>query len=213
MMLHFPQLALSNSFNLGQFSRIFVLGLIAGSAEGQSGTLNYQPITFEGRLNWTLVNTIGPSSVLGGGMSAGLGTLLNHPAEYGTHWDGFASRYGMRLTGVAASNIMEAGLGDLWSEDPRYFRDRGQSFGHRLRHVVKMTFLAEGHDGCTTPAYARFAAVSASSFLSNAWRSDREADSGHAAERIGFGFLGRMGKNTFEEFWPDVKRRVLKIGR
>jgi hypothetical protein len=107
MMLHFPQLALSNSFTLGQFSRIFVLGLIAGSAEGQSGTLNYQPITFEGRLNWTLVNTIGPSSLLGGGMSAGLGTLLNHPAEYGTHWDGFASRYGMRLTGVAASNIMK----------------------------------------------------------------------------------------------------------
>ena len=158
-------------------------------------------------------NTIGPPSLLAGAISAGWGTLLNHPPEYGTHWDGFGKRYGMRLTGVATSNTMEAGLGMLWGEDPRYFRDEGQPFGHRLRHVVKMTFLAESRSGGTMPAYARFVAVSGSNFLSNTWRADKEADTGHALARIGLGFMGRMSKNAFLEFWPDVKERVFRIGR
>jgi hypothetical protein len=216
-MLYQLKLALSKTLNktlnLRARSRILVLVFLASNAAGQSGMLNYQPITSEGRLNWTLANTIGPTSLVGGVLSAGWGTLLNHPTEYGTHWDGFGSRYGMRLTGLATSNIMEAGLGALWSEDPRYFRDKGQPFGSRVRRVVKMTFLAEDRNGRTMPAYARFAAVSASSFLSDTWRPDHEADTAQAVERIGLGFLGRMGKNAFEEFWPDVKRRVFKIRR
>src|SRR5438874_1656081 len=150
-------------------------------------------------------NTIGPASLLGGGISAGWGTMLDRPTEYGTHWDGFGKRYGMRLTGIATSNAMEIGLGALWSEDPRYLRAEGQPFGDRVRHVVKMTFLAEDRSRRTTPAYARIVAISGSNFISNTWRPDSEADIGHAVGRIGIGFLGRMGKNAFDEFWPDVK--------
>jgi len=44
--------------------------------------------------------------------------------------------------------------------------------------------------------------------LSNTWRADSVADASHAAKRTGWGFLGRMGNNTFQEFWPDVKEHV-----
>jgi hypothetical protein len=63
------------------------------------------------------------------------------------------------------------------------------------------------------PAYARLVAVSGSNFTSNAWRPDSEANTGHAVERIGLGFLGRMGKNVFDEFWPDVKQRIFNTRR
>ena len=154
--------ALAKTLGVGACSRIFALSLFAGIAAGQSGIPNYQPITPAGRLDWMVVNTVGPASLVGGAISSAWGTLLNHPHEYGTHWDGFAERYGMRLTGIATSNTMEAGLGALWKEDPRYFRDEGKPFGHRVTHVIKMTFLAENSSGRTMPAYARFAAVSGS---------------------------------------------------
>jgi len=32
----------------------------------------------------------------------------------------------MRLTGVSTGKAIEAGLGSLWGEDPRYFRAAGQ---------------------------------------------------------------------------------------
>jgi len=66
-------------------------------------------ISAEDRLKWVVNSTVGPASLAGGTISAGFGTLLNTPSEYGTHWDGFGKRYGMRLTGVASSNALEAG--------------------------------------------------------------------------------------------------------
>jgi hypothetical protein len=58
---------------------------------------------------------------LGAGViSAAWGTAFNNPEEYGPQWRGFAKRYGMRLTGIATSNAIEAGLGSVWGEDPRY---------------------------------------------------------------------------------------------
>jgi len=174
--------------------------------------LNYQPITGEGRVKWVVFSTVGPPSLVGGVISAGFGTLYNRPSEYGPHWEGFGKRYGIRLTGVSVSNTMEAGLGALWGEDPRYFRAAGQPFKTRLSHVVKMTFLAHNREGRTMPAYARYVAIPGNNFLSNTWRADSEADAGHASLRTLLGFLGRMSGNAFDEFWPDVKGRVFRRG-
>jgi len=130
--------------------------------------------------------------------------------EYGTSLKGFEKRFGIRLTGVAVSNTMESSLGAVWGEDPRYFRAEGQPFRQRVGHVVKMTFMASDKDGRIVPAYARYAAISGSNALSNAWRADSDVTFDRTAIRIGFGFLGRMTSNAFFEFWPDVKDRFSK---
>jgi len=165
-----------------------------------------EPITPRERARWAIDNTVGPASLAGGVVSAGWGTLFNTPREYGTHWEGFGQRYGMRLTGIATSNVMEAGLGALWGEDPRYVRASTEGFGGRLGHAMKMAFLAQNKDGHLMPAYARFAAISGSNYLSNSWRADSEATLSRASVRVGLGFLGRIGGNIWEEFWPDVKQ-------
>jgi len=156
------------------------------------------------------MNTINLPSFGAGLLSSGMGTYLDQPREYGTSLKGFGKRFGMRLSGVAVSNTMEAGLGAVWGEDPRYLRAAGQPFGHRIGHVVKMTFMAPNRDGRIVPAYARFAAIGGSNALSNAWRADSDATVDHTVIRIGLGFLGRMSSNAFYEFWPDVKDRFLK---
>ena len=168
------------------------------------------PITAEGRLKWFAESTVGPDSLAGGVVSAAWGTLFNSPREYGPHWDGFGKRYGMRLTGISTGNAMEASLGAIWGEDPRYFRAEGAPFKNRVGHVIKMTFLAQKSDGGIMPAYARYSAIAGNNFLSNAWRADSEATVGRAFFRIGMGVLGRMGSNAFEEFWPDVAEHVFK---
>jgi len=170
--------------------------------------VNYEPITAKGRVEWFTWMTVGPASLTGGLVSAGFGAWRDTPKEYGTHWEGFGERYGMRFTGVATSNAMEAGLGALWGEDPRYFRAPEEPFSRRVVHVVKWTFVATGRDGHAAPAYARYMAISGSNFLSNTWREPSEADTAHALDRIAFGFLGRMASNTWDEFWPDVSQRV-----
>lgn len=170
--------------------------------------VNYEPITPKDRVKWFAWMTIGPASITGGLISSAFGTALDNPKEYGPHWEGFGERFGMRFTGVATSNAMEAGLGALWGEDPRYFRAPLEPFGSRIIHVVKWTFVATDRNGHAAPAYARYMAISGSNFLSNTWREPSEADTGHALDRIALGFVGRMASNAWQEFWPDINQRV-----
>jgi hypothetical protein len=142
-------------------------------------------------------------------LSAGMGTALNRPSEDGPSWGGFGQRYGVRLTGVAIGNGIEAGLGAIWGEDPRYDRLPGQPFGSRVRNAIKLTFTARYSDGHLGPAYARFVADAGNNVLSDMWRPRSETDPADTLLRMVSGILGRMGANTFIEFWPDVRKHVL----
>jgi len=184
----------------------------AFDAASSSSSDARRPITARERIQWVLKGTLGPDSLAAGLFSAGYETLLNHPKTYGPHWEGFGDRYGMRLSGLALSNSMEAGFGAIWGEDPRYPRDPGAPFAHRLGHAAKMTFLAQNREGGLMPAYARFIAIPGSNFVSNAWRAPGDDTAGNAAVRTGLGFFGRFGSNTFDEFWPDVKQKVFHRG-
>ncbi len=171
----------------------------------------YTPLSGSGRAVWVANSTFGYQSLTGGLFSAGFGTWRNRPPEYGTQWEGFGKRYGMRLTGTITSNAMEASLGALWGEDPRYFRaSADRKFGGRVGHAITSAFLARDRNGNTMPAYARYSAIAGSNFLSNTWRVSGEAKAQDAASRIAFGFMGRVIGNTFEEFWPDVKRKLFR---
>ena len=160
------------------------------------------------RLRWITVSTIGWQSLAWGVVSAGVGTAENHPQEYGTHWNGFADRYGIRLSGVVTNNVIEAGLGEIWGENPRYKPEPEKSFGGRIESVIYQTFFTRRADGNFEPAYARFIAIPGSNFMSNTWRVKDEADTPHALERTGYGFAGAMGSNAFHEFWPSVKSHL-----
>jgi hypothetical protein len=168
----------------------------------------YHPITGTERLKWFVGSTVGPETLTVGLFSAGFGTARNSPSEYGGSWAGFGKRYGIRLTGVSTGNAMEAGLGAIWGEDPRYFRTYHQPLKVRLLSVVIMTFLAHSRNGQLMPAYARYISTPGNNFLSNSWRPDSEANTRSALVRTVWGFVGLMGKNTFTEFWPDLQRHV-----
>jgi hypothetical protein len=169
---------------------------------------DYQPITADGRLGWFTRSTIGPRSLLAGVFSAGIGTAANRPYEYGPHWDGFAKRYGMRLTGVSTGNAIEATLGAAWGEDPRYFHTVNANFGGRIKNVADLTFRAYQPDGERHLAYARFVATFGNNFLSNTWRTQSEADWQHAMIRTAEGFGARAVSNAVSEFVPLIWRSM-----
>ncbi len=116
--------------------------------------------------------------------------------------------------GASERNAMEARLGShlVWRR-PRLCRcppAHRVSFKARIGHIAQWTVVAPGRDGELHPAYARFMAISGSSFISNAWREPSDTGMDHSLGRIGFGLLGRMGSNAFEEFWPDAKKKLFR---
>lgn len=169
----------------------------------------YVAVTSWQRLQWFDEKTFGVSNLGGSLPGAAWMTFLDRPRQAGPHWEGFGERYGVALSTNAVSNTMEASLGAIWGEDPRYSRAGSEvSFKSRLGHVAKWTVLAPGRDGELRPAYARFIAFSGSSFISNGWREPSDTNMDHSLTRIGLAFLGRMGSNAYDEFWPDTKRKL-----
>jgi hypothetical protein len=153
-------------------------------------------------------SAVGPESLAAGLVSAGWGTAFDRPREYGPHVSGFAERYGMRLPEVVIGNAIEAGLGTVWQEDPRYDRSGHGKVWQRARHAATMTVLAYRRDDKAAPAYARYAGIVGENFIANAWRVDSERSVNTALTQSALGFAGRFVSNLFGEFWPDVRKKV-----
>lgn len=188
---------------------MMLLASLAAAAQPSGAAL--PPITHALRIKWAVASTVGPANLAGGVFVAGWGTAFNKPEEYGPHWEGFGKRYGMRLTGSATSSAMEASLGALWGEDPRYPRlGPAATFGSRLDQAWKYGFVARSRSGSVMPAYARYLAIPGSNFLANTWRTGSETQLNDAVIRTGLGFAGRVTANLFAEFWPDIRDRLFR---
>jgi hypothetical protein len=159
------------------------------------------------RFRWVTITSLGPKNLAAGAFVAGIQTWRDEPETYGTHWDGYAKRYGARLAAGGTTNTLEAVFGSLWGEDPRYYRAAGQPLKARLGHVVKMAFVTHNNVGDLRPAYARYIAVPGGILVSNTWRPESPSTVGHVTFQVGLSFLSRIVGNTFSEFMPDLLDR------
>lgn len=167
----------------------------------------YVPITGVQRIDWAVDGTIGRRSLtVVGPLATVWQTGFNTPEEWGRGASGIAKRYAQREADVAISNTIESGLGALWGEDPRYIRSGRKGIWPRARYAMKTVFLAQGRDGRLRPAWGRYAGNTVNNVIENAWLPPSMTTPGQTALRSGLGFLGRLGGNAWDEFFPDVVR-------
>jgi len=180
------------------------------STPSQTSNDELPPLTGSGRAIWALKSTIGPSSLFVGAVQAAFSQKSNDPREYGQGMEAYGKRFGLRLSSVGTSNVMEASLGAIWHEDPRYHRAHEETTRGRLRHALMMTLMTERSDGSLKPAYARYIAYAGSNSISDAWRPDSQRNVGDTMMRIADRFEGRLLGNLFLEFWPSIKQRIFR---
>ena len=181
----------------------------SAQAASSSASPTLEAITPSLRVRWLLDGAIGPESLLFvGPLSAAWSTAWNTPEEWGDSWSGFGKRYVEREADVAIANTIEAGLGAIWGEDPRFIPSRKRGIWPRAAFAIKTTLVAPGRDGRLRPAWARYAAKTSKNYIENAWMPPSAHTTQQMLIRTAEGFSGRMLGNLWEEFWPDVRRRL-----
>src|SRR3954471_9281405 len=184
------------------------------SSQAPTGQLTadaYVPITTAQRVDWAVEGTIGRRSLtIVGPLATAWLTAFNSPEEWGRGFSGIAKRYAHREADVAISNSIEAGLGALWGEDPRYITSGRKGIWPRARYALKTSVLAQRRDGRLRPAWARYAGNTVNNVIENAWLPPSQTTASMTAVRSGMGIVTRMGGNLWEEFWPDVARHFTK---
>ena len=166
----------------------------------------YAPITGQQRIEWVVDGTVGPRSLAVGVIAMAWQTAWDTPEEWGRSWSGAGKRYLAREADVAISNTLEAGLGALWHEEPRYIPSHRRGVRARTYYAMKTVFLAQRSDGRLAPAWGRYVANTLNNVIENAWLPPSVTTPEQTLIRSADGFLGRLIGNIYEEFWPDAKR-------
>jgi hypothetical protein len=167
-----------------------------------------RPISGAERINWIVDGMLGPRSLGVGVVATTWQMSWDTPREWPRSSYGFRQRYLEREVDVAISNTLEAGLGALWGEDPRYLRAPPGRVRARAAHAIKTVILAPRSDGQFKLAWGRFAGNVVNNVIENAWLPPTMTTPGQTALRSANGMLGRLAGNLWEEFWPDIRTHL-----
>ena len=169
----------------------------------------YIPITGTQRLLWIGDDLASVRSSLEvGPLATAWQTAWNFPSEWHRTWSGAGKRYLAREADVALSDALEGGLGALWGEDPRYIPAPRGTIRSRASWVVKTVFLSPRRDGHLAPAWGRYAGNTVNNLIENTYLPRSATTPGQTVLRSVEGLASRLGYNAWQEFWPDIKKRL-----
>jgi hypothetical protein len=151
-----------------------------------------------------------PFAVAGTFAYAGILQELNAPKEWGSGWAAYGRRLASTEAGTVIHTVLAFGLDTTLHEDPRYFRSTHKGFFRRIGHAARGTFMTRTDAGGETVSAWRLGSAYGEAFISNLWYPDRldTARLGfiQGSVRVGFDLI----TNLSSEFWPDIKKKILR---
>jgi hypothetical protein len=163
-----------------------------------------------GKLEFHAASVYSPLWTVEAAAYAGILQGFDSPREWGQG----AGAYGQRFASIAGAcgihAVLAFGLDSTLHEDPRYFRSLSSGFWHRTAHALRGTILTHTDRGGETLSAWRLGSAYGGAYLSDQWYPDRLNTVRRGAMggtlRLGFDFASNIGF----EFWPDVKRKILR---
>lgn len=169
-----------------------------------------EPLDLNAKLRFHAESVYSPWSIAGSAAYAGMLQSIGTPEEWGQGSAGYGKRFASTVAGSAIHGALAFGLDSVLHQDPRYYRSGGTGFWHRTAHVLRGTILTRTDKGGETLSTWRLGSAYGAAFLSNQWYPDRlntvRLGVLQGSLTLGFNFASNFGF----EFWPDVKRKILR---
>jgi hypothetical protein len=175
-----------------------------------SGVAQTTPLDVGGKLRFHAESVYSPLALAGSAAYAGLLQGLDAPEEWGQGSKAYGKRVASTVGYTAIHASLAFGLDSALHQDPRYLRSLDTGFWRRSAHALHHTIMTRTDSGGQTLAIWRVGSAYGAAFLSNQWYPDRLNTVSLGLEQgslqLGFDFAG----NLASEFWPDIKRRILR---
>lgn len=142
---------------------------------------------------------------------AGIGQAKNDPKSWGQGWGAYGKRYGASFAdnGIGTYNTV-AIYPSLLHEDPRYYQmGKGETF-HRFGYGLSRLFVTKTDSGESKFNYSEIIGNATAAAISNIYHAPEDRTAGRNASTLGFLILYDGLSNELKEFWPDIRRKVLR---
>src|ERR1700686_23115 len=151
------------------------------------------------------------SSYTWAGILAGQAMLLNSDPELGRGIKGYGRYYWRTFVdGVSGTFFTEAIVPAITHEDPRYYTLGEGGFFRRAGYAISRAFVTKTDSGGTSFNWSEVAGNALEAGLSNAYYPPQERGLSQTAVNFGTQMESAVLNHVFQEFWPDIRRRVLR---
>jgi hypothetical protein len=168
------------------------------------------PLDAMSKLNFHAQSVFSPLSLAETAAYAGILQGLDTPKEWGQGAGAYGERFASALGGSAIHGALAFGLDSTLHQDPRYYRSRDTGFWRRTAHAFRGTILTHTDSGGETLSTWRLGGDYGAAFLSNEWYPARlntvRLGALQGSLHFGFDFASNLGS----EFWPDIRRKILR---
>jgi hypothetical protein len=151
------------------------------------------------------------SSYTWAGVLAGQAMLLNSDPELGHGIAGYGRYYWRTFVdGISGTFFTEAIVPAITHEDPRYYTMGQGGFFHRTGYAISRAFVTKTDSGGTTFNWSEVAGNALEAGLSTAYYPPEERTLSQTAANWGVQMESAVLNHVFQEFWPDIRKKILR---
>jgi hypothetical protein len=170
---------------------------------------NAPPMTPGQKFHLFVKGAFDPFVYAAAGLQAGIGQATNQFEGYGQGASGFGKRYGAALAdGVSGQFFSNFFYPTLLKEDPRYFRLGEGAVKHRFGYAAAQEFVCHTDKGGRSFAWSNVLGAISTGGLSNVYYPSGDRGFELTMSRAGISLLWGTTGALFDEFWPDVQKRL-----
>ncbi len=183
---------------------------LAGRVLAVLGPSEPSHLTEHQRFHDYVSNAIGPLSILGEGVGAGIGQWANSPKEWGQGWGAYGKRFASNVGYNGIRQTISYGVATAFHEDDRYFSSHETGAWKRTKYALVSTFTARHPDGSNRFSISSFTGVLGAGTAASIWGPGSYKGIGNIATNAGISFGTTAAFNVFREFLPDLLHRPRK---
>jgi hypothetical protein len=142
---------------------------------------------------------------------AGQAMALNSDPELGHGAAGYGRYYWRTFVdGVSGTFFTEAIVPAITHEDPRYYTLGKGGFFHRSGYAISRSFVGKTDSGSTRFSWSEVGGNGLEAALANLYYPPEERGLSQTARNWGTQMESAVLNHFFQEFWPDIRKKVFR---
>jgi hypothetical protein len=196
----------------GRYVTLLIPGILACGCVLLAAQID-TPLSASDKAAIRLKRMVDPLSLVYSVAGAGIGQWRDEPPAWQQGAGGVGRRFAASAGWKATQNSLALGFDTAFGLDPRFHPSHETALWLRLRGALSQTVVAYTDSGGRAFNFSEVGSSYGASFLSNSWFPAHYNGAGDALQRGTIGLGLNTASNVMKEFWPDIRRKVLRRGK